>query len=216
MSRVLILMLLVIVSSCAGYRYHEKGNPFAQYGIKSMRIPAFYNHSNISNTSYVFTREIYSLLSQFKGLRIQGGKGPADATLIGIIESADSLNQTVTNQGLRVAKSVADKSIGNDRGDFYVPAASNIQLSLRVIVIKNPTDSEIKLLRSELGKKVPVSSKVIFNEVIPVNATFNREYFDEDAGKVHATLNRGAMRNSLDGMAKNASNSFRDMILYAF
>jgi hypothetical protein len=221
MLKLLILMLLTmtqltLLQGCAGYRYQEKNNPFAQYGVKSLRVPLFYNHSNLANTSSVFTREIYDLLSEFKGLSVQGSKGKADATLIGIVESSQRLNETITNRGLRVAKSVASSNIGNSRGDFYVPSASNVQLILRIIVIKNPSENEIKLLRSEFGKNVPVSSKVIFNEQIRVSASYNREYFDGDAGAVHATLNRGAVHNSLDAMAKNAASAFRDMILYAF
>ena len=211
-----ITLQLILFQGCAGYRYQEKSNPFAQYGIKSIHIPLFYNHSNLANTSAIFTREIYGLMSEFKGLQIQGSKAGADATLIGIIESADRLNETIVNRGLRVAKSVASESIGSKRGDFYVPSSSNVQLALRIVVIKNPTENEIKLLRSEFGKNVPVSSKVIFNEQIRVNTSYNREYFDGDGGNVHATLNRGAINNSLDLMAKNAASSFRDMILYAF
>ncbi len=52
--------------SCSGYRFQSKSNPFAQYGIRSISVPMFYNKSNFADVSGPFTREIYKTLLEFK------------------------------------------------------------------------------------------------------------------------------------------------------
>lgn len=216
MRKILLFCFVLFVTGCAGYRYLEKNNPFSIYGIKSIYVPTFYNHTNLSNASHTFTKEFNFLLGQFTGLKLKDDNKSADATLIGILTSPKKLSDSVSSSGLRGAKSVASNSIGNDRGDFYVPSANQISLSLRIIVLKNPTKEEIELIKTQLGEHIPLSSKIIFNESIALSSSFNREYFDSDAGKVHATLNRGALRTTVENMALQASENFRNMIIYAF
>ena len=210
------ICILLIASSCAGYRYYEKSNPFSIYGIKSIYIPAFYNHSNLSNASHAFTKEFFILMSQFRGLKIENNEDKADAVLIGIIASPKKINETMINSGLRGAKSVAPKAIGDKRQDFYVPASNLINLTLRVTVLKRPSKEEIDFFQSNLSTQVSPTGKIIFNESIALRKSFNREYFDEDGSKVNATLNRGALKNTVELMAIDASENFRNMILYAF
>lgn len=210
------MIIMLTISSCAGYRYYEKSNPFSIYGIKSIYIPTFYNHSNLSNASHFFTKEFYVLMGQFKGLKIAKSKEHADAVLIGVLTSPQKISETILSSGLRGAKSVAGKSIGDSRQDFYVPAVGQVNLTLRITLLKRPTINEIKLIQSELGKQVKSSSKIIINESIGITSSFNREYFDEDGGKVHATLNRGAVKNTIEAMAIQTAENFRNMILYAF
>lgn len=214
--KLVILFSLLFLSSCADYRYQKQDNPFAQYGIKSLTVPMFYNHSNFSNVSGSFTKEIFQMLSGFKGLRIESGKKSTDATLIGIISSSDKLRDSRRGRGARAVKSIFGSNYIKNRNDFYVPTTNILTLKLRIIVMKHPTAEEIKFLKSGLGEANMISSKIIFTEVIPVTANYTREIYSGVGNKVIGTQNRGAQKKTIRTMAANAAISFRDMILYAF
>lgn len=210
------LFILLLFSSCADYRYQKQDNPFAQYGIKSLSVPMFYNHSNFSNISSSFTREIFQMLAGFKGLRIESSKQLTDATLIGIISSEDGVRESTIGSDSRAVKSIFGDDFIKDRNDFYVPAKNRLTMRLRVIVMKHPTEEEIKFLKSGVGDARMISSKIIFTETIPVSADFTREIYSAEGNKVIGTQNRGAKKKTIRTMAKNAAVTFRDMILYAF
>lgn len=214
--KLLILFSLVLVCSCADYRYQKQDNPFAQYGIKSLTVPMFYNHSNFSNVSASFTKEVFQMLAGFKGLRIESGKKSTDATLIGIISSSDGLRDSRRGDETRAVKSIFGDEFIEGRNDFFVPSRNSLYMNLRIIVMKHPTEEEIKFLKSGIGEARVISSKIIFTEVIPVTASFTREIFSGAGNKVIGTQNRGAEKKTIKTMAKNAAVSFRDMILYAF
>ncbi len=80
---------MLALASCAGYRFQEKNNPFAQYGVKSISVPMFYNHSLFPNISAPMTKEVYQMLSSFSGLKLSSGHEEADAVLVGIITSPE-------------------------------------------------------------------------------------------------------------------------------
>jgi hypothetical protein len=210
------LFIMLFSSSCADYRFQTLDNPFYQYGINSISVPMFYNQSNFANVSPAFTKEVYKMLSGFKGLKAQGGNANSDATLIGIIESQDSRKQSRLATNPRSVENIAGSDLGGKRGDFAIPATNTLSLRLRVIVIKKPSKEEINLLKSNLGKQEFISSKIIFKETIPISASFTREFLTGDASSVNHSQNLGAQRNSLFAMARSASQSFREMILYAF
>lgn len=205
------------MTSCAGYRYQEKSNPFKRYGISSVKIPMFYNHSGVANVSAPFTREFITMLSRFQGLKILNtNEGQADAVLIGVISSPNSNSSTIENQSLSVIEKISDEGSGRSRRDFYIPSSSRVNLRLRIIMIKNPTEKEIKVLSSEFGKYVHVDSKVLINESILLSETFNRERDIGEAGNVNYTQNTGAVKNTIETLAERSTASFRSLILYAF
>lgn len=210
-----ILFIILFLSSCAGYRYQESKNPFAQYGIKSISIPMFYNHSNLTNVSSPMTNEIYVMLTKFKELKVKSGYKKADAILIGIVSSARALSKSRTGSNLRSVKNAAGELIGDNRGDFYIPSNTTVGAQLNLILIKNPSPNEIKLMKSSFGKFV-VSSKIIFNETIPLNQTFTRELYTDESVAVVNTQNRSAVKKSVSDMARSAAQNFKDMIIYAF
>lgn len=210
-----ILFIILFLSSCAGYRYQESKNPFAQYGIKSISIPMFYNHSNLTNVSSPMTNEIYVMLTKFKELKVKSGFEKADAVLIGIVSSARALSRSRTGSNLRSVKNATGELIGENRGDFYIPSNTTVGAQLNLILIKNPSPNEIKLMKSSFGKFV-VSSKIIFNETIPLSQTFTRELYTDESVAVVNTQNRSSVKKSLNDMAKSAAQNFKDMIIYAF
>jgi hypothetical protein len=214
--KIIALLTVFIMSSCADYRYQDLDNPFSQYGIKSLTVPMFYNQTSFANVSAPFTREVFRMLSGFKGLRLESGKSNTDATLIGIVTSADSLKIARRSTNSRGVKSILGENSLPDRNDFFVPSVNSLQMSLQIIVMKHPTDEEIKFLKSGLGNGTMISSKIIFTETVPLNSTFTREIFSNEGMQVIGTQNRGAQKITVQSMAKNAATTFRDMILYAF
>ena len=212
-----LLLVLILISGCTGYRYTQQDNPLSQYGITSLSVPMFHNYSNQPEVSNNFTRETYRLLTTYRGLKLKSGYHPeSDAILIGIIKSPEPIYETLTPNSLRVAQSKAANVIGDKRQNFYIPGTTDVTLTLQIIVIKKPTEEELTLLKSGLGDKVRLTSRIIFNDTIPLRAQYAREIFDNEEVSVNATQNAGIQRKVIRTMAEQAAISVRDMILYAF
>lgn len=210
-------LILFLIAGCSGYRFSQQENPLSQYGIQSLSVPMFYNYSNLSEVHTDFTRETYRLLTGFSGLKlINGYKKSADAVLIGIIKSPEKMAETVRPSNLRLAQEKAKNSIGPSRSDFYIPGASNVLVYLHVIVIKKPTEEELALLKSGIGDQLKSTSKIIFNEVIPLTIQYTREILDDEGTQVTGTQNFGVQRKILKNLSEQAAYHVRDMILYAF
>lgn len=207
---------MALLFSCAGYRYRSKENPFIQFGIRSLSVPMFYNHSNLHNVSGVFTKEIFNTMINYKGLELRSGNQSSDAVLIGIVESASKINETVTAEGFKSIENTYGEDIFNKkRKNFNLPSVNRVTLNVRIIVIKQPTSEEIKFLRSSYGKGV-VSSKIIFNEVINLSGVYNLKENEGQSIEVLGTQNRGIQQRTIGELAVSAATSFKDMILYAF
>ncbi len=216
MSRLWTILLFCAVS-CSGYRFSQSSNPLSQYGVDSLAIPMFYNFSSQPEVAPAFTRETYRLLSGFSGLRLHSGwSEKADAVMVGIIRSPETVAGTQTPLNPQVAQAKAPNNVGSQRPRFPVPGATRVAMVLQVVVIKRPSSEEMQLLRSDLGPKIVPNAKLIFNETFNLSTSFNREIFDEEAGRVVATQNAGALRRAREGLALQAAQQIRDMILYAF
>lgn len=211
-----LILLLVLSGGCAGYRFQSKNNPFAQYGIKSISVPMFYNKSNFADVTGPFTKEIYKTLLEFKNLKLSTTPENADAVLIGIVESRAKKKESIIVRNRRRAEAVfGTDSLGDERQDFLVPSVNQIGLRLRIIVIKHPTPTEIKFFQTQFSKNA-ISSKVIFNETFALNRSYNLKELRGDAIDVLGTQNRGVEKQQILFMAEGAAQSFKDMILYAF
>jgi hypothetical protein len=211
------LFIILIISGCSGYRYSQQENPLAQYGINSLSLPMFYNYSNRPELSQHFTRETYRLLSSFPGLKLRGGYNPAsDAVMIGIIKTPEKIAETLRASTPRLARERSGNAIGDKRLEFNVPGTTDLNLLLHVIVIKKPTEQELALVRSGIGDKVGLSSKIIFNEILPLRGQFTREVFDNESVSIIGTQNAGVERKVVLSLSEQAAASIRDMILYAY
>lgn len=211
-----LFFIFYFLTACAGYTYRDKENPFMQFGIRSISVPMFYNHSSFANVEGVFTKEILNTMLGYKSLILKSGKQPADAVLIGIVSSPDRRKDAATPNIFSSVKNIYGNNVFEGRrDDLYVPTQNTMQLSLRIIVIKQPTKEEIVFLSTKLGEKA-IGSKIIFNEVIALNGTQSLKQFTGDSMKVIGTQNRGVERSVIETMAKNAAGNFKDMILYAF
>lgn len=217
----LSLFIAVLFSSCSGYRYSQQDNPLSQYGITSLSVPMFHNFSNQPEVAGDFTRETYRLLTGYSGLKLSSGYNKeADALMVGIIKSPERVSETLIPGNFRVAEERAGDAIGNKRQRFFIPGTSQANLYLQVIVIKKPTEEELALLKSGIGDQIKLTSKVIFNETLPLRAQYTREIFNKDGDinsvDITATQNEGVRRKTMQSMAEQAALSIRDMILYAF
>ncbi|MGE3608794.1 MAG: hypothetical protein AB7I27_04325 [Bacteriovoracaceae bacterium] len=218
----LILFLFIFVG-CSGYRFTQQDNPLAQYGVQSLSVPMFYNYSNLPDVSGDFTRETYRLLTGFSGLKlISGYDQNADAVLIGIIKTPEKVAETLRPMNLIVASGRAKNAVenrefqGKKRGSFYIPGASDMSLSLQVVLIKKPSEEELALLKSGIGDQINFNSKILLNETLPLRTTYTHEVLDDQGVDVIGTQNAGIQRKTLKGLAEQAAISVRDMILYAF
>ena len=177
----------------------------------------FYNYSTLPDVSADFTRDTYSLLMNFAGLKLSSGyNANSDAVLIGIIKSPEKLSETLKRGSSRIANDIVPTATGEKRQKFSVPGTTIATLYLQIIVIKKPTEEELALLKSGIGDQVKLTSRVIFNEIIPLSGQYTREILDKEGTQVIATQNAGVQRKTLEGMSKQAAISVRDMILYAF
>lgn len=211
------LFLLLLTLSCSGYRYGHPDNPLSQYGISSLSVPMFYNYSNLPAVGPEFTQQTYLQLMSFSGLKLtQGYSQNTDAVLIGIIRSPEKLTETLRSGSIRVAKGIAPDAIGNDRQDFYIPGSTTVQLYLQVVLIRKPTEEELSLFHTELSPQIPLSSRVILNEILPISENYVREVMDNEGVQVVATQNSGIQRKKIKSMAQSAAETIRDLILYAF
>lgn len=212
-----LMLLLLFTLSCSGYRYGHPTNPLSQYGINSLSVPMFYNYSNLPAVSSDFTQQTYLQLMSFTGLKLSSGYSKkSDAVLIGIIRSPEKMADTLRAGSIRVAKGQAPNAIGTKRQDFYVPGSTSIQLYLQVVLIKKPTEEEISLFQSEISPQLPLNSRVILNEMLPLSESYVRELIDDEGGQVNATQNSGIQRKKVKTLAENAALTIRDLILYAF
>ena len=109
--RIIPILLILLCSSCAGYRFQDKENPFKQYGIRSLSIPMFFNQSSHSNISGMFTKEIYKMISEFDNLKVYGGGSSGDAVLIGIIESSGKIIESIIPGSPRSVESITDEAV---------------------------------------------------------------------------------------------------------
>ncbi len=180
-----------------------------------MYIPLFYNKSNYANISGIFTKEIYHTLVGYKDLKLSAGKDKSDAVLIGILESPAKMSDSISSTGVKSVKNTYGEDALGDREDFFVPTFNNMRVSLRLIVIKHPTANEIKFLQTQMGKGA-LNSKIIFNESIGLDRGYLLKQLDGESVKVLGTQNDGLERENLKLLAKQAADSFRNMILYAF
>lgn len=211
-----ILLIIFLFSACSNYRFQSKANPFAQYFIDSLAVPMFYNHSNISNVSGVFTREVYHALLDFSDLKLTVSDKKADAVLIGIISSREKLKDSISTVSSKSVKNTfGEDALGKTREDFVVPSVNQMNLTLRIIVIRHPTAEEINFLQKDITQHA-LSSKIIFNEVIPLSESYTLKELRSEGTQVLGVQNRGVEKQAVFNLAKKAAISFKDMILYAF
>ncbi len=216
MLKVVIVLMLLIGTSCQGYRFVGKKNPFAQYNIRRISIPAFLNQSTIPNLSSSFTSEISLLLREYDNLEIVPVDAPGEKNfIIGIIKSKPSLARTLTTSSQRVASNSTVSNVGA-RDKFSIPARTMIEVTLQIVVIKNPTIEELQVLKSSLGESLEANGKIVFNHTFNLSEVYTHEVFEGSANVVTSTQTNGSKNRATQELARQAASQFKDIILYAF
>lgn len=219
--RVMIFSLsLILLSGCAGYRIRREVNPFAQYQIERVAVPMFVNRSSFPLLSGVLTSEIRMMLADFPGLAISASEDPsADAVLVGIIDSPDSLIQASKNIGTTFIAGDLKESIG-DRAAYYLPTVSTLDFSLTLVLIKKPSKEDLELIDTPFLPFLSRNPKVIFTEQITLNTSYSRtiqETLSPDSpGLVNATRNQKNKERALKAIAKSASSQLKEVVIRAF
>ncbi len=208
------LLILLLFVSCQGYQLQTKKNPFSRYGVTSVAVENFYNHSNMNNVSSSFTKEMVFMLSSFSKLKVKNNTKNVDAVLVGIIESTDSRRESRVRSDDIVSSSILENRVDSSkRVDYYIPTKTTLKLNLKLMLIKSFKRTDINSLKTD-GELI--DPRVLFTERIPLTEAYTREVLDGATNNFTTTRANGAEKNALEQMAINAANTFKEMILYAF
>lgn len=208
------LLILIFILGCQGYKLQTKKNPFKRYSVSSVAVENFYNHSNLNNVGPSFTKEMVFMLSSFSQLRVVNKFKQSDAVLVGVISAPDSRkNSRVRSDDILSGSILKSRSDSDKRNDYYIPTKTRINLSLKVMLIQNFSQKDVELLKSD-GEII--GPRVLFTEKIALTQIYNREVLDGSANNFSTTRAMGAEKNAIESMAKNAANTLKEMMLYAF
>ena len=135
-----LFILIALFSSCAHYRLKDKNNPFAQYQISKLYIPMFYNQSNFPGVNGILTQKIYQTLAQYNQLKIVSKASEADAALVGIVESPQSMREAISTNSTKSAKNTYSEVLKDTDKDYIIPSVNEVNLSLTVGYDDSVTD----------------------------------------------------------------------------
>ena len=216
----LYFLFLTLLLSCSGYRVKNNENPLAIYGIKTLAIPVFVNHSSLSKVSGPLTSEIKALMMSYMDLKVQSEyRNSTDAILLGIVESPKKKADTVKAIGSKFTTGDIEATIG-ERSEFFIPQRNEVKLNLRLILIKSPSAQDLELAQGKLGKYMDNHPRVIFSENLDVTAAFSREIAGnlspDNGGVVNFSKNKKAMNVAIRSAAKAVALNFKEVVLDAF
>lgn len=207
-------LIFLLILSCQGYKLQTKKNPFSKYSVSSVAVENFYNHSSINNVGASFTKEMVFMLSSFSQLKVVNNLNKSDAVLVGVISGPESRRNTrVRSDDIISGSILKSRSDSSKRNDYFIPTKTRVNLNLKVMLIQNFSKSDIELLKSN-GEII--GPRVLFTEKIALSEIYNREVLDGDANNFTTTRAMGAEKNAIESMAKNAANTLKEMMLYAF
>jgi hypothetical protein len=219
-----LLLALCILSSCSGYRFKNQRNPLVDEGIKSISVPMFINKSSIPNASHIFTKDVVDVLADSTDIRIyMGDNRKADALLIGIIDSPKRYQDLYEKGGTffidKDENNEQTSSIG-DRSSFFIPRYRKYSLTVRLVLIRHPSDVDKKLINSELLPYLQRSKKIVFNRILEreVSAELSIRGTDlvDSTGITNTSRSRYYFEASLRNTSISVANDFRDLVLNVF
>jgi len=215
--RIILLSTVIGLSSCGGYRVRKKGNPFAEHGIKSVAIPMFVNQSVYPKANVPFTREVKAMLATYPGLSISTTPSRSvDALLIGVVSSQNRYTEAYKT----TARNFQNGSTIGNRAGFYVPTASQFKISVRIVLIKDPTLEEQKMIKSKLGEYMAAHPKVVFSRTFNYTGSFNRDARPTDTsdsgGIVNYTNTRRYFDQTLNALAKSNAQNLEELVINVF
>ena len=211
---------MLFLISCSGYHFKNKDNPFMAYEIESISIPMFVNWSIVPNVSGPMTGNFINLLMDYSGLTIYSKEqASADAILVGIISSKDKTRQVYKNKSYQDTVGNLNESI-RDRRDFYIPQETEISLTLRVLLIKNPLPHEYAGMVNNDAENIPDKSRVIFDEKMELSSVITRSILPsggvQSGGDVNFTKSKKAQNDAILSLVNTATEKFKKEIIDAF
>jgi hypothetical protein len=214
------LLSLTLLTSCAGYHVKHKRNPWKEYGVRHVTIPLFVNKTVFPGLNTVVTRRLAEDLGSFSQLQVSTGENTnADSILIGIIRGEKEYNRALITTERQFLGDEYQTSLGDRRG-IYTPRQQAYSVTVELILIKNPSTFERKLIASDVGKYIRNNPKVIFSRSLGVSQAITRKLWKRDStdlgGVVNSTQNDGVIRRSYQSVAQEISRQFQELILYAF
>lgn len=220
LSKFLSFIFVVFLSGCAGYRFVNLKNPFLRYGIKSISLPQFLNRSAIADVTAPFTDEMFNLLSDFDGLTVYAGENSlADAVLIGIVSGPSKRSKLLTVKSRVYTNSSLKAAIGK-RKEFFVPSAIGYNVELQIILVRRPfknisllKDTDIKALKLDKSKVI-FEKSFIFPSDYALSLAINSGR--DSAGVTNSTLNHYRFIKSVEVLAVDAINRFKQEVINAF
>lgn len=215
-------IILGTLLSCSGYRIPNRTNPLDVYGITTIAVPMFVNQSSLPNVAGPMTKEVKSLLMGFVDLKVRSQfYSVADAVLVGIVSTPKHHRDASKTTNTKFTSGTLKQSIGS-RNEFFIPSQTQLDLKLRLILIRRPSHAELELLKQPIGRhlKPNLGNKIIFNEELNLTGTYSRIIDDnlsvDKGGVVNFTKNKKAEENTIKEMASNAARDFKEVILNAF
>lgn len=160
-----IIFVLQGAWGCSGYEIKGKDHLFSSNEISKVKIPLFVNRTIFPNISAPFTNELIARLHHFKSLSVSGGEPSSkeEHVLIGVISSS-AREKDVLEPIIRryTGNSLSLRNAIGSRPDFFLTSQYRVNLSLEIIVIKNPVfNGERKIAEGQ-------GPKIIFQRTVPV------------------------------------------------
>ena len=160
-----IIFVLQAAWGCSGYHIKGKKHLFTSNEISRLKIPLFVNRTIFPNISASFTNELIARLHHFKGLSVSGGEPSSteEHVLIGVISSS-AREKDVLEPLIRryTGNSSSLRTAIGSRPDFFLTSQYRVNLSLEIIIIKNP------LFKGKRHVADVQGPEVIFQRTIPV------------------------------------------------
>ena len=213
------ICLVMLLSSCAGYKVRHRNNPFLEQGITSIAIPVFVNRTSLNKLTSVATKEAIRTFSSFYGLKVNAGDlTNEDAVVIGVIKPSSTANNEIKYTNSVLMNADQQKAIGN-RNAFYVPSTAAFSTTVQLVILKRPTREEIKFFTTYFKLSKEAFPRTVFHKEFKLSATYSieNEVGDVDsAAPVRGMKNLGNLRKAIETAALSFGQELREVMANAF
>ncbi|WP_157680598.1 hypothetical protein [Bacteriovorax sp. Seq25_V] len=213
------LVLLFLLTSCAGYKLRSNQNPLAKADVHSIAVPVFINKTTLEKVSSVYTREIISALSKFKNLKITAGDiKNEDALMLGIITPKELSKRGKFIRTSSLMTEDQQDAIGK-RNAFEVPTSGGYELNVEIIVLKNPTREEIDFFTGYYNFNASDFPRTVFHHTFSISGSYSIENPVGDLASgapLRGVQNQGKLRKSIVDSGKTLATDFHEVITNAF
>ena len=214
----IILILNFLLFSCAGYELRDRENPFEVKGIKSISVPMFVNKTNLNSVSNNFSKEVISMLENFKGLKVYSGNdGKSDAVLLGVVYTADGYDP-IRNKDIAFLNTEDIEKLKN-RSAFTLQTIKSLDVQVRVVILKRPKKEEVDFFINYFDFNKNMFPQNVFQS----NFTLSRNLFIDNSfadssgayNPVRGVRNKGIEISNVNQQATQLASMLRSVIINA-